>query len=43
MNGTNDYHWKAYLEERIFKISHSNSMVPAPILNILPKLPLKAI
>jgi hypothetical protein len=43
MNSTNDYQWKAGLVEGIFKISLSNSMVPAPILNILRKLLLKAI
>jgi hypothetical protein len=43
MSGTNDYQWKACLEEGIFKISLSNSMVPALVLNILRKLPLKAI
>lgn len=43
MKGSNGYQWKACLEEGIFKISLSNSMVPAPILNILRILSLKAI
>jgi hypothetical protein len=43
MEGSNGYQWKTCLEEGIFKISLSNSVVPAPILNISGILSLKAI